>query len=435
MRVGRASPGAIRLVLLAVAASGAVASPATGQEAAHVAIRDSAGVEVVVNSPGGTWEAGGGWRLTERPLVDVGTVDGPRATQLHRVADAVRLADGRIAVANGGSGEIRYFDPDGRPLRSVGGAGGGPAEFTPFAGGTTGLAALGRLAGDTVAAFDLVAGSVSVFGPGGGFVRSVPLAAPDGGGARPLEPLGWTDGGGLAVAAPSWGDVEPGARLRRPTATLRFYGPDGRLDASGPSYPGEERYTAVIPRDASGAFTVTSLSMDPFLRELEGHARGNRVAVGATDRYRIDVYGPGGDLLRVVRGPGGARPLEEEVVDAWLAEKLAEVDDPASRKRYRRAADPSVLPDSLPAFESLLLDVAGRLWVREHRAPGTPRPDGTARWSVYDRRGRRLGTVEMPARLEPFEIGDDYVVGLWRDELGVEHVRVYGLEKAGPGEP
>ena len=28
-----------------------------------------------------------------------------------------------------------------------------------------------------------------------------------------------------------------------------------------------------------------------------------------------------------------------------------------------------------------------------------------------------------------FEIGEDYVLGLWRDELGVEYVRMYGLER------
>ena len=27
------------------------------------------------------------------------------------------------------------------------------------------------------------------------------------------------------------------------------------------------------------------------------------------------------------------------------------------------------------------------------------------------------------------EIGDDYILGVWRDELDVEYVRMYGLEK------
>ena len=28
-----------------------------------------------------------------------------------------------------------------------------------------------------------------------------------------------------------------------------------------------------------------------------------------------------------------------------------------------------------------------------------------------------------------FEIGDDYVLGVWRDDVGVEYVRLYALEK------
>ena len=28
-----------------------------------------------------------------------------------------------------------------------------------------------------------------------------------------------------------------------------------------------------------------------------------------------------------------------------------------------------------------------------------------------------------------FEIGDDYILGVWRDATDVEYVRMYGLEK------
>jgi hypothetical protein len=41
----------------------------------------------------------------------------------------VRLEDGRIAVLNGGTQEIRFYDATGTYLRSVGGEGEGPGEF------------------------------------------------------------------------------------------------------------------------------------------------------------------------------------------------------------------------------------------------------------------------------------------------------------------
>lgn len=417
--------------VLAAAATAAGARPAAAQRWAHVSIRDSAGVPIVRNGAGGAWRAGDAWRLSDRPLLDVGSVDGPPATRLHRVRDAVRLSDGRVVVADAGSGEIRYFGDDGRPVRRAAGAGGGPAEFTPFAGGATGLSAIGRLPGDTVAAFDLVAGDVVVFGPEGGFVRSVPLEAPDRGSPGRVRAVGWTGDGTLAaLTIGGYGDVGLGASIRRGTSVLYFFGPDGRVSAAGREYAGDEMYSSIRRGEEDGQFTVTSVSVDPFLRTLAADVGDGRVAVGSTDVYRVDLYGPDGRLRRVVRGPGGARPLDEGTVEAWLEEKLADAEDPAARKRYRRAADPSVLPDSLPAFESLLVDRGGRLWVREYRPPGAR---GPARWSVYDRRGRRLGEVEMPAALEPFEIGEGYVLGLWRDELGVEHVRMYGLRKPSRG--
>ena len=50
-------------------------------------------------------------------------------------------------------------------------------------------------------------------------------------------------------------------------------------------------------------------------------------------------------------------------------------------------------------------------------------------WRVFDRTGRWSGTVTMPARFNPMDIGSDYVLGLWRDEDDVEHVRLYRLMK------
>jgi hypothetical protein len=34
-----------------------------------------------------------------------------------------------------------------------------------------------------------------------------------------------------------------------------------------------------------------------------------------------------------------------------------------------------------------------------------------------------------PARFTPFEIGPDYVLGVWRDADDVEHVQMYELVK------
>ncbi len=57
--------------------------------------------------------------------------------------------------------------------------------------------------------------------------------------------------------------------------------------------------------------------------------------------------------------------------------------------------------------------------------------DSTPPWTVFDSDGRLLGDVTFPDRFHTFEIGADYVVGVWWDELDVEHVQLYDLIKPG----
>jgi hypothetical protein len=37
--------------------------------------------------------------------------------------------------------------------------------------------------------------------------------------------------------------------------------------------------------------------------------------------------------------------------------------------------------------------------------------------------------VELPAGLRVLEIGGDYVLGVWNDELDVQHVRLHRLDR------
>ena len=91
-------------------------------------VRDSAGIRIAEN-PRPAPDSRLGWTVGAQPLVSIGNVEGESAYQLHRVADATRLADGRIVVANGGSLELLVFDAEGIHLDSWGGKGEGPGEF------------------------------------------------------------------------------------------------------------------------------------------------------------------------------------------------------------------------------------------------------------------------------------------------------------------
>jgi hypothetical protein len=61
--------------------------------------------------------------------------------------------------------------------------------------------------------------------------------------------------------------------------------------------------------------------------------------------------------------------------------------------------------------------------VKDYPIPG----ETSSRWTVFGRDGLFLGTVDLPPRLQVFEIDATSILGLWRDDLDVEYVRVYSL--------
>jgi len=50
---------------------------------------------------------------------------------------------------------------------------------------------------------------------------------------------------------------------------------------------------------------------------------------------------------------------------------------------------------------------------------------------VFDPAGRWLGGMEVPPEGRVAEIGNDYVLGIWKDDQGAGTVRMYGLRKPG----
>jgi hypothetical protein len=79
-------------------------------------------------------------------------------------------------------------------------------------------------------------------------------------------------------------------------------------------------------------------------------------------------------------------------------------------------------PKTMPEFTALHVDPSGGIWVRDYG-------DSTKAesWEAFDRTGRWLGTVAMPAGLDVFGIGLDYVLGRVKDEDDVESVQLYRL--------
>lgn len=345
--------------------------------------------------------------------------------RLFRVEDAVRLDDRRIVVANSGKGELLYFDPEGELETVAGGLGGGPGEFRE-----QGLSALTRLAGDSILAYGAWARRVSLFGPDGQLARTLVLEGTSPGLAKFIVPVGWLSGRrfvGSAQRIRSQSANTGETESARTTVSLVFFAPDGTLYETAGEFPGTEMVLITAGESAGGEGMTARSLPTPFRTRFMSSSSDSFVAAGSTGEYEIEIYDDQGDLSRIIRSPGNGREVDEALLDRWIARRLRDVEDPASRDRLERQYRKLPVPDSTPVFEDLLFDAGGRLWVREYVAPGQKREH--VPWTVFGRQGRRLGQVELPRDLEPFEIGSDYVLGLWKDELDVERVRLYRLSK------
>jgi hypothetical protein len=85
------------------------------------------------------------------------------------------------------------------------------------------------------------------------------------------------------------------------------------------------------------------------------------------------------------------------------------------------------VPADPPAFDRLLLDGDGGIWLRRFRSDDDSSVAPV--WDVLGAGGRYLGALTTPPGLEVFSIAGDRLAGVSRDSLDVEHVDVHRIVK------
>lgn len=153
---------------------------------------------------------------------------------------------------------------------------------------------------------------------------------------------------------------------------------------------------------------------------------GDLVVHTLGDRYEIKAFAEDGTLARIVRREHASRPPTAEEVEGYVEEQVSGYPDELiaeQRQQYRSVP----VAERMPAFTSVVVDRLHHLWVEEYELPGEERPGSL--WTVFDPEGRVLGFVETPEGLEIFEILEDYILGRSLDELDVEQVQVWPLER------
>ncbi|HUP52204.1 MAG TPA: 6-bladed beta-propeller [Longimicrobiales bacterium] len=191
------------------------------------------------------------------------------------------------------------------------------------------------------------------------------------------------------------------------TKQIRFFGPDGG-------------YLAAVGQQGEGPGEY---------RILDRVRMGGPDSLLVFDTYqaRISVLDPGTGAYRsaVPMPDGEAFPFDE-----WLHGRTI-VDSPL--EPGQRGIVAAAL-DSLPVFDGaqhryVRVTREGHLWVAARKVP---LPGESVAWRIHDLSGRLVATLTTPPGFAVHDIGPDWVLGEWRDELDVEFVRLYALQRPTP---
>jgi hypothetical protein len=361
--------------------------------------RDSAGISIV-ESVAPAWPTGAEWSVSPDPVVTIGAASGAEAEQLYRVRGVARLANGDVALVNGGTHDVRIYSPTGAYVRRFGREGHGPGEFRfPNR--------LWRLPADSLAIADL--DKISTFDSTGALVYSDPLAG---------SPIGrYTDGDVVRLPFAAGQNLFELGYARPRLAVVRAR-PDGSRADTLAVVAGDEVYRIDVG-------TGISSYLAPFGLARHVAIHDDLLYTGDGAGFEIHLLDRAGDVVRIMRHSGVPAAVDGAAIDQYEATQLATATTDRQIQRWRQLFREWAYPDEQPAYDHLLVDADGNAWIRHFRIATT----GMSQWSVLEPNGRWLGLVSLPADLDVKEIGVDYVLAVVTDEFGVEYVRLYSIER------
>jgi hypothetical protein len=392
---------------------------------AGVTRRDSAGIEIVENGA----PVLGEWRLDSALALQVGHADDAArgaAYQFGRLVGVARMRDGGLVVADFTSKEVRLFDSTGTFNRAIVREGGGPGEMYR-------VGALYHTRDDSILVADGESSTLTVFGPDLALVRKI----------RPVDFRPDTPGDPHRGSPGLHGIFDDGSVL----GSLRSTGNSSTLGKTGDvtgftfvdsvflarGVVGDERrqlaeigwietergFAFRIP--AQGGWGHTLLLAPQTSRAL----RGAELYVAPGSSAEVRVIGRDGRLRRIVRAQHPQLPVRpgDHPMFAPAGRGLT-LRLPDGRTSTLSATFPDP-PSHHPVADEVHVDPSGSIWLRCLVAT---RPLSRA-WLVFDSSGVLRHRVADPGGMDVVEIGESYMVGVARDDDGVESAALRRIRK------
>jgi len=346
------------------------------------------------------------WQLSPEPTLVIGSDSTPETT-FGAIGGVASLPSGEVAVVDRQAAEIRVFGPDGGYRRTIARRGRGPGEFEEIL--------WIQQAGDTLLVREAERGTVTVLGGDGGAYRIVPRGVDSAG--RSISLTRRLPGGRwLAVIDAPW--VNPGLdAFRQESVTVGMLGPDGAPPFVPLARLGGEPLV-LIPATRTFDFSRFHVSGIPLLV-------GNRVALIYPDTGVVRLFNDAGAAVGEFKIPMPRRALTDAMVSEVLAwdESAARTD--RIRAQVARFVEAEPKPVFLPMLRQAWADGDDTLWFLEFDLDLS----APERYHIVRDDGILLGVLTAPPRFRLREVGPDWVLGVRTDQDGVEQVVRYALTR------
>ncbi len=387
---------------------------AAGHHLEAQSVRDSAGVRIVAHARNA--QPFRAWTVDPQPLLQIGGDQREGPTLFSEIWGATRDASGQLLISDDATQQVRVFDSKGQFLRAFGRRGEGPGEFAQIRSV--------HVRGDSVFVIDTRRGA-TLFTIDGRLLRTPP-------------PLSL----GQYRAVDSWGVLNDGSVIQTATgASARSTAARGdtRIEMRGLFRVMPDHARATLLRTVpTYEFAVQSDDLVAFSPYMTVAPTGDRICFGRPVRYEISCLDASGKLAMSIRREVAVVGVTNAAREAYRQKVRTPTPSPGhsppSQSRLDAIAARVHFAATFPAYEQLFAGVDGEVWVREFSEEARtrvvaepPLERATTRWDVFDRSGRWVAAVRLPARLSLRQVGRDFVLGVSTDDDGVERVSLLRL--------
>jgi hypothetical protein len=155
----------------------------------------------------------------------------------------------------------------------------------------------------------------------------------------------------------------------------------------------------------------------------------DQIAVGTQTAGELQVFDRHGALVKLIRLPTDDLTITQRHVDEFYDVMFQRITDPTERQAAIDRLGELPLPSTRAAYGEILTDYRGLIWISEAHLPLR-----SARvWGVVDPSSTAVARVTLPRGFELLWIGERHVVGRSADDLGVQRIEVYGLDRSSGG--